>query len=275
MLERAERDGLAAVLGDDGLSPVRVTPFLVAAALVHEEKAVPTEHPDNVVGVTDWEVAAQGGASSTSLAFLRSLTGTGSNQRASASLALAIASASESPAVAQPGNSGNTADQRFVCESNSTSNRNFMDVAYRALRRLTIPNPAMTEGMTECGVRSLHSSGHFFLLWPPSRQPEFNAKTPRREDAKRFQTETVGSGMKSHCASAPVPPEQLKPVRHGKIERMNGDATVARASRESWRLRRDHFHARRKTELMKKLLAILPGETEGADIRHPEAGNDG
>jgi hypothetical protein len=27
--------------------------------------------------------------------------------------------------------------------------------------------------------------------------------------------------MKSHCASAPVPPEQLKPVRHGKIERMN------------------------------------------------------
>jgi hypothetical protein len=32
-----------------------------------------------------------------------------------------------------------------------------------------------------------------------------------------------GSGMKSHCASAPVPPEQLKPVRHGKIERMNGE----------------------------------------------------
>jgi hypothetical protein len=30
-----------------------------------------------------------------------------------------------------------------------------------------------------------------------------------------------GSGMKSHCASAPVPLEQLKPVRHGKIERMN------------------------------------------------------
>jgi hypothetical protein len=32
-----------------------------------------------------------------------------------------------------------------------------------------------------------------------------------------------GSGMKSHCASAPVPPEQLKPVRHEKIERMNGE----------------------------------------------------
>jgi hypothetical protein len=31
-----------------------------------------------------------------------------------------------------------------------------------------------------------------------------------------------GSGMKSHCASAPVPPEQFKPVLHEKIERMNG-----------------------------------------------------
>jgi hypothetical protein len=29
--------------------------------------------------------------------------------------------------------------------------------------------------------------------------------------------------MKSHCASTPVPPEQLKPVRHEKIERMNGE----------------------------------------------------
>jgi hypothetical protein len=29
--------------------------------------------------------------------------------------------------------------------------------------------------------------------------------------------------MKRHCASAPVPPEPLKPVRHGKIERMNGE----------------------------------------------------
>ena len=29
--------------------------------------------------------------------------------------------------------------------------------------------------------------------------------------------------MKSHCASAPVPPEPLQPVRHWKIERMNGE----------------------------------------------------
>jgi hypothetical protein len=37
-----------------------------------------------------------------------------------------MASASVSPAVAQPGNSGNTADQRLACGSNSTNNRNFI-----------------------------------------------------------------------------------------------------------------------------------------------------
>ncbi len=41
----------------------------------------------------------------------------------------------------------------------------------------------------------------------------------------RFLIETGlrvdGSGMKSHCASAPTPPELLQPVRHEKIERMN------------------------------------------------------
>ena len=30
------------------------------------------------------------------------------------------------------------------------------------------------------------------------------------------------SGLKGHCASAPVPPEPLQPVRPGKIERMSG-----------------------------------------------------
>jgi hypothetical protein len=29
--------------------------------------------------------------------------------------------------------------------------------------------------------------------------------------------------MKSHCASASVPPEQFKPVLYEKIERMNGE----------------------------------------------------
>ena len=124
--QRADGDGFAAVLGDDDLSSVGMPPFLMAAALVHEEETMLAQYADDVVGVADWEVPAQGRSSSTSLACLRSLTGDGSNQRASASLALAMASFSVSPAVAQPGSSGNTADQRFVGASNSTSNRNFM-----------------------------------------------------------------------------------------------------------------------------------------------------
>lgn len=126
MLQCADGDGFAAVLGDNDQSSVGVTPFLVAAALIHEEKTVSAQHADNIVGVADWKVPAQGRASSTSLAFLRSLTGVRSNQRASASWALAMASASVSPAVAQPGSSGKTADQRFVGASNSINNLNFM-----------------------------------------------------------------------------------------------------------------------------------------------------
>jgi len=37
----------------------------------------------------------------------------------------------------------------------------------------------------------------------------------------RWILRVSGSGMKIRCASAPVPAEPLKPVRHGKIERMN------------------------------------------------------
>jgi hypothetical protein len=48
------------------------------------------------------------------------------NQRPSASFAFATASSSVSPALAQPGNSGKTADQRFASGSNSTITRSFM-----------------------------------------------------------------------------------------------------------------------------------------------------
>ncbi len=126
VLERADGGGLAAVLSDDGLPSVRVMPFLVAAMLVHEESAVSAEHSNDFLGMTNWEAPTQGRASSTSLAFLRNLTGLGSNQMTSDPLALAMASLSVSPAVAQPGNSGNTAAQRFVRASNSTSHRDFM-----------------------------------------------------------------------------------------------------------------------------------------------------
>ena len=136
------------MLGDDDLSSVGVTPFLVAAALIHKRETMSAQHTDDVVGVADWEVPAQGRASSTSLAFLRSLTGDGSNQRASASLALAMASSSVSPAVAQPGNSGNTADQRFDCASSSTSNLNFMAEGYRGFPHLTIPALRKITGRT-------------------------------------------------------------------------------------------------------------------------------
>ena len=39
----------------------------------------------------------------------------------------------------------------------------------------------------------------------------------------RLVLRVYGSGMKSRQPSAPVPPEQLKPVLHEKIERMNGE----------------------------------------------------
>src|SRR5262249_62121409 len=55
-----------------------------------------------------------------------SSTGEGSNQSSNASMAFAMASSSESPADAQPGNSGKTADQRLTVGSNLTTARNFI-----------------------------------------------------------------------------------------------------------------------------------------------------
>lgn len=60
------------------------------------------------------------------LGFQPRETVAGSNQRAKASFALAMASASVSPALAQPGNSGKTADQRWLSLSNSTTMRSFI-----------------------------------------------------------------------------------------------------------------------------------------------------
>jgi hypothetical protein len=53
-------------------------------------------------------------------------TGEGSNHNSNASIALRTASSSVSPAEAQPGSSGKTADQRFVSGSCSTTKRSFM-----------------------------------------------------------------------------------------------------------------------------------------------------
>ncbi len=74
----------------------------------------------------DRKALAHGTASSKTFAPSASGTSEGLNQSASASLALATASSSVSPALAQPGSSGKTADQRFASASNSITRRSFI-----------------------------------------------------------------------------------------------------------------------------------------------------
>jgi len=38
---------------------------------------------------------------------------------------------------------------------------------------------------------------------------------------------------------------------------------------------RHHFHAGRKPELVEKLFAVVPSQTESADVGHAEAGDQG
>lgn len=124
--QRADGNGFVSMHGHNHLPAIFMTPFLMAAGLRHQFKAVPAQNLDDFPGVANWESPAHGTASSINFAPLFILTGVGSNQSPNASLALAMASASVSPAEAQPGNSGKTADQRFVSGSNSTKRRNFM-----------------------------------------------------------------------------------------------------------------------------------------------------
>jgi hypothetical protein len=63
--------------------------------------------------------------------------------------------------------------------------------------------------------RRYRANREFFRLMIPTRNSGIVVPLVRRV------LRADGSGKKSHCASAPVPPEQLKPVRHGKIERLN------------------------------------------------------
>ena len=124
--QRADGNGFVSVHGHNHLPAIYVTPFLMTAGLRHQFKAVPAQNFDDFLCVANWESPAHGTASSINFAPLFILTGVGSNQSSNASLALATASACVSPAEAQPGNSGKTADQRFVSGSNSTKRRNFM-----------------------------------------------------------------------------------------------------------------------------------------------------
>jgi len=114
-----------------------MTPLLMAASLVHQQKAILPQNLGNFLGVADWMATAHGMANSKSFARLLNLIGTGSNHRESASFALAMASSSVSPAEAQPGNSGKTADQRLVLKSKSTNKRKFMATTYPAVNPTT------------------------------------------------------------------------------------------------------------------------------------------
>ena len=124
--QRADGDWFVSVHGHNHLPAIFVSPFLMAAGLRHQSKAMPAQNLDDFLGVANWKSPAHGTASSMSFAPLFILTGEGSNQSANASFALATASFSVSPAEAQPGSSGNTADQRLVSGSSSTRRRNFM-----------------------------------------------------------------------------------------------------------------------------------------------------
>jgi hypothetical protein len=112
--------------GNYYLPAILMTPFLMTARLSDKLKAVLVQNLEDFLCVANWKSPTHGTASSTNFAPLFSFTGTGSNQSCNASFAFAIASCSVSPAEAQPGNSGKTADQRFVSGSCSTKSRNFI-----------------------------------------------------------------------------------------------------------------------------------------------------
>jgi len=124
--EGAERNRLAAVRSDDDLMSIGVPPFLMAAFLCDKGETMPAQNTGDFGGGADGEVAAHVSATSSTLAPGGRSSVTGSNQSARASRALAIASSSVSPALAQPGISGKTADQRSVAGSCSTTRRTFM-----------------------------------------------------------------------------------------------------------------------------------------------------
>lgn len=124
--ERAERNRFAAVRRDDDLMPVGVPPFLMAAFLRDQGEAMAAKNARDFGCGADRVVAAHVSATSKTFAPAGRSRSTGSNQSARASRALAMASSSVSPALAQPGISGKTADQRSVSGSCSTTRRTFI-----------------------------------------------------------------------------------------------------------------------------------------------------
>src|SRR5947207_15835850 len=101
-----------------------------------------------LLSVANWKAATQRSDTSKSLALFLTLSSEGSNQSAKASRALSIASCSESPAEAQPGSSGKTADQRLARGSNSTSNLNFIGASYAERREPTMLSTGLAKPQT-------------------------------------------------------------------------------------------------------------------------------
>jgi len=124
-LERANRDWSATVIGDNNLTPVRMSPFLMTAALAGENKSLLLQDLRDFSCAANRKSPAHGSASSSTLAPCGKGTSAGSNHRANASFAFATASSSVSPALAHPGSSGKTADQRRTSGSNSMTRRSF------------------------------------------------------------------------------------------------------------------------------------------------------
>src|SRR5438045_1539213 len=125
VFERANRDWFAAVIGDNHLPTVRMSPFLMTATLAHEDESVLLQDLRDFSRAADRKSPAHGSASSSTLAPCGSGTSAGSNHSANASFAFATASSSVSPALAHPGSSGKTADQRCTSGSNSMTRRSF------------------------------------------------------------------------------------------------------------------------------------------------------
>ncbi len=125
-LEGASRNRFASVDGYDYLPAIRMTPLLMAVLLTGQDETISPQYAGDVLGIQDGKAGAHGSDTSSSFAPSAGLISEGSNHSSSASLALRTASSSVSPAEAQPGSSGNTADHRLVSLSNSTSNRSFI-----------------------------------------------------------------------------------------------------------------------------------------------------
>ena len=128
--QRPNRDRFGSVEGHNHLSPVRISPLLVAAGLVDFLEPVPTQNPRHFLGVANRKPAAHATETANTLARPGNLILLGLNQRDKACRAFRTASLSVSPAEAHPGISGNTADQRPVSRSSVTTNRNFMSSIY-------------------------------------------------------------------------------------------------------------------------------------------------